>query len=145
MVERTVFAPLLRERTLSHLIRNRRNGRVLATRVVGAFDGRSRRVGLLRHVAFDPGEALLIVPTSAIHTCFMRFPIDVAFLTRAGRILKASTAVPPWRVAIALRAYAALELPAGTLTRCDTFAGDELVVESGASSDPGETKLRTSV
>jgi uncharacterized membrane protein (UPF0127 family) len=71
---------------------------------------------------------MIIAPTNAIHTFFMRFPIDVAFVTRAGRIVKACHAVRPWRVAGAIRAYAAIELPAGTLARCETLAGDALEV-----------------
>jgi hypothetical protein len=58
----------------------------------------------------------------------MRFPIDLAFVTRDGRIVKACPSVKPWRVAAALRAYAVVELPAGTLARCETVPGDRLIV-----------------
>ena len=71
---------------------------------------------------------MVIAPSNAIHTFFMRFPIDLAFVTRDGRIVKTCPSVKPWRVAAALRAYAVVELPAGTLARCETVPGDRLIV-----------------
>jgi uncharacterized membrane protein (UPF0127 family) len=71
---------------------------------------------------------MLIAPTNAVHTFFMRFPIDVAFVTREGRVLKTCEALAPWRIAGAFRAYAVVELPAGTLSRCDTIVGDMLAI-----------------
>lgn len=127
------LAPLLRKADARHELRNERNGRVLATRVLAAFDSRARRTGLLRHDRFPEGEAMLIAPSNAVHTWFMRFPIDLAFVTRAGRVVKTCAAVRPWRVAVSLRAYAVVELPAGTLARCDTVAGDTLAI---AAADP---------
>jgi uncharacterized membrane protein (UPF0127 family) len=121
--------PLIRNAQSPHVMRNSRNGRILAHDLVSAFDSRSRRVGLLRHESFSEGAAMLIAPSNAVHTFFMRFPIDVAFVTREGRIVKACQGVKPWRLAGALRAYAVVELPAGTLARCDTVAGDILTIE----------------
>lgn len=123
-------APLLRWPGSAHVIRNQRNGRVLANCVRRAFDSKSRRTGLLRKASLDEGHALLIAPSNAIHTFFMRFPIDLAFVTRGGRVVKTRAWVRPWRVALALRAYAVIELPAGTLDRCDTVPGDTLVIET---------------
>lgn len=121
-------APLLRSPDSPHAIRNQRNGRVLASRVLPAFDSKSRRTGLLGYQAFGEGRAMVIAPSNAIHTFFMRFPIDVAFVTRGGRVVKTRASVKPWRVAAALRAYAVIELPAGTLARCDTVPGDTLAI-----------------
>ena len=121
--------PLIRDGESPHRLRNVRNGCVLAQNLIPAFDSNSRRVGLLRHQAFPDGSAMLIAPSSAVHTFFMRFAIDVAFVTREGRIVKVSRDVRPWRIAAALSAYAVVELPSGTLTRYDTAAGDTLVIE----------------
>jgi uncharacterized membrane protein (UPF0127 family) len=65
----------------------------------------------------------------------MRFPIDIVFATRAGRIVKTCAAVKPWRIAAALRGSVVIELPAGTLARSDTRAGDSLVIVAAESSD----------
>ena len=121
-------APLLRHPESSHTIRNQRNGLVLADRVRPAFDSKTRRAGLLGYESLADGDSMVIAPTNAIHTFFMRFPIDLAFVTREGRVVKTRASVRPWRVAAALRAYAVIELPAGTLARCDTVPGDVLAI-----------------
>ena len=62
---------------------------------------------------------------------FMRFAIDVLFVSRAGQVLKISERLAPWTVAAwALDASDVLELPAGTAKASGTQVGDELVFES---------------
>jgi uncharacterized membrane protein (UPF0127 family) len=102
------------------------SGQVLATRVEPAFDSRSRRRGLLGRDALEEDTALIIAPCSGIHTFFMRFSIDVVFVTRAGKVLKTSPALPPWRIRIAFGAFAVIELPVGTIARSGTNVGDGL-------------------
>ena len=122
------FRPLLREPQGRQVIRNTRNGRVIADTLISAFDSKSRRVGLLHHRSFPQGEAMLIAPTNAVHTFFMRFPIDIAFVTRDGTVVKVCHGVRPWRIAAAIRAYGVIELPAGTLAAADTGVGDVVAV-----------------
>jgi uncharacterized protein len=123
------FRPLVRDRATDHIIRNIRNERIIARHLIAAFDSNSRRTGLLRHTSFPPGSAMLIAPSNAVHTFFMRFAIDIAFVTREGKVVKICAAVPPWRIAFAVRAYGVVELPAGTLAASDTVAGDGLLIE----------------
>ena len=120
---------LLRDPGTEHTLRNTRNGRVLATRLIPAFDSESRRTGLLKHEALPDGSAMVIAPTNAVHTFFMRFAIDIAFFGRDGRVVKTCAAVKPWRIAAAWGGYGVVELPAGTLAHHDTTAGDVLVIE----------------
>jgi uncharacterized membrane protein (UPF0127 family) len=122
------LAPVLRNPKSALAIRNQRNGRILADHLLPAFDSRTRRTGLLHHESLGDGHAMLIAPCNAVHTFFMRFSIDVAFVTREGRVVKTQASVRPWRIAAAFRAYAVVELPAGTLARCDTVAGDMLAI-----------------
>jgi len=124
----TFLAPLLRKAGGDHELRNERTGAAVATRVLTAFDSASRRTGLLHQDALPEGSGLVIAPSNAIHTFFMRFSIDVAFVSKDGRIVKVRAAVRPWRITGALRAYAVVELPAGTLERTDTRRGDRLIV-----------------
>jgi uncharacterized membrane protein (UPF0127 family) len=126
--------PFIVDPGLPYALRNMRNGRVLAHNVIGAFDSRARRKGLLGRGAFADGQAMVIAPSNAIHTLGMKFPIDVAFVRRDGRILKCAPAVEPWRMAVALRAYAVIELPAGALTRHDTKVGDVMTIVPAVSS-----------
>jgi uncharacterized membrane protein (UPF0127 family) len=120
--------PLLEAGPAGCGLRNERTGGVVASDLLTAFDSESRRTGLLRHTSLPAGSALIIAPTNAIHTFFMRFPIDVAFVEKDGRVAKTCAALPAWRIAWALKAYAVVELPAGALERADTRRGDRLVV-----------------
>jgi uncharacterized membrane protein (UPF0127 family) len=127
-VSASFLRPLLRDPRNEHTLRNTRNGRVLAHRLIPAFDSESRRTGLLKHEALPDGLAMVIAPTNAVHTFFMRFAIDIAFFARDGRVVKTCAAVKPWRIAAAWRGYGVIELPPGTLARCETGAGDVLVI-----------------
>jgi uncharacterized membrane protein (UPF0127 family) len=125
-VGKNFLAPLGRDTGAAWRLRNVRTGEVLANRVSAAFDSTARRRGLLGRASWDEGHALVIAPCNAIHTFFMKFPIDVVFVRRDGTVVKARGPVPPWRFSGALRAYAVIELPGGALTRCDTRRGDVL-------------------
>ena len=121
------LSPLLDEPASRWRLENARNGQVVAQRVLTAFDSATRRKGLLALESLPESSALIIAPTNAIHTCFMQFAIDVAFVRKDGRVLKTCDALRPWRIAAALWAKAVIELPAGALSRAETRAGDELV------------------
>ena len=73
---------------------------------------------------------MIIAPSNAVHTFFMKFPIDIAFVGRDGRVRKIREAVRPWRMSAALRTYAVIELPAGALHSTNTVVGDTLVIHS---------------
>jgi uncharacterized membrane protein (UPF0127 family) len=107
---------------------NRRTGGPLATQVETAFDSASRRRGLLGRTELPEGHALIIAPCNAIHTWFMRFPIDVVFTARDGRIVGARHAVCAWRAAWAVRGFATIELPAGTIVRSGACVGDQIAL-----------------
>ena len=61
----------------------------------------SRLRGLMfRREPPPPGEGLLITRCRAIHTLFMRFPIDALFLDADGHVVRALRAIPPWRLLV---------------------------------------------
>ncbi len=111
-------------------VRNERSGATLGQEV-GLADGWWRRaVGLLGRRELPDGSGLLLVPCSSVHTMGMRFPLDLAFLDGAGRILQTRPDLSPGRLAVGGRgAKAALELPAGTLAATDSREGDFLILE----------------
>lgn len=109
------LAALLRQPDATWRLAHEPSGAVLASRVRTAFDSASRREGLLKQDAWPPGSALIIAPCQAVHTVGMRFAIDVVFVDRAGSVVKVREQVVPWRIAGALSAFAAIELPAGTV------------------------------
>jgi uncharacterized membrane protein (UPF0127 family) len=101
----------------------------IADRVGLAGDGRNRRKGLLGREALAEGEGLWIVPCEAVHTFWMRFPIDLVYLDRKYRVIKIRTGVWPWRVSACLRAHSVIELAAGTMESTGTVPGDVLALE----------------
>src|SRR5712691_7383982 len=72
-------------------------------------DGPLRRMrGLIGRPGLPAGEGLLLSPAPAIHTAFMRFPIDALFLDRDLRVIEIVEQLGPWRVASKYRARAVL-------------------------------------
>jgi uncharacterized membrane protein (UPF0127 family) len=123
---KSFLSPLLRSGKPPFALTNTRNNRIVARTLLTAFDSASRRKGLLDHDALADGSAMIIAPTSAIHTFAMRFAIDVIFVSKDGRVLKVRQHVRPRRIAAAWRAHAVVELPAGAIERSDTRPGDQL-------------------
>lgn len=83
--------------------------------------------GLLGRECLEDGQGLLFMRCSSLHTFFMRFPIDILYVDKAGKVLKIAEAVKPFKlVAAPFRAYYALELPAGVVKRSKTRVGDHL-------------------
>lgn len=121
------LSPLLRAGSIAHVLENVRTHRVVADQLLTAFDSRSRRQGLLGRDALPDGSALIIAPSNAVHTFFMRFPIDILFVRRDGRVVKVRSTVRPWRITASLRAFAVIELPAGSLAQSGTTAGDSVI------------------
>src|SRR5258706_13717108 len=79
-------------------VRNRTRGTLLGDRVRLADTPRSRGIGLLRENGLEPGAGLWIFPCEAIHTFWMRFSIDVAFLDRDLRVKRVYHRMPPFRL-----------------------------------------------
>jgi uncharacterized membrane protein (UPF0127 family) len=98
----------------------------VARSIETAFDSPTRNRGLLGRTHLADDKALILAPCRSIHTFFMKFAIDVAFVNREGTILRRRDAVQPWRIQIAPRAFAVIELAAGALARANTQAGDRL-------------------
>jgi uncharacterized membrane protein (UPF0127 family) len=105
-----------------------RTGALLCERLEKADTWRTRLVGLLGRDGLAPGAGLLLDPCSSVHTFFMRFTIDVAFLDAAGVVVAVSPGLRPWRATrVHLRARRTLELPAGALGAAAVAVGDVLI------------------
>ena len=102
-------------------------GREVAARVEEADGFLRRGLGLMFRRELPAGHGLAITPCNSIHMFFMRFPLDVAFLDRDGRVLRAYHGIRPWRVSrVVRRARSAIELPAGTLAAAGVGEGSAL-------------------
>jgi uncharacterized membrane protein (UPF0127 family) len=104
----------------------RASGEVVCERAGLADTPLSRLKGLLGRARLGSDEGLLIRPTSAIHTCFMRFPIDAVFLDRQLVVVGVKSELRPWRFASRRGAKAVLELAAGESRRRGIQAGERL-------------------
>jgi uncharacterized protein len=117
------LSPILRDPTRKFTLVNGRTGATLAREIIPAFDRGTRNRGLLSHDSLPSGTAIILAPTFAVHTFFMKFPIDVLFVAKDGTVHKVRRAVPPGRVAACWRAFATIELVSG---RLDVIAGDRV-------------------
>jgi uncharacterized membrane protein (UPF0127 family) len=106
------------------IARNLDTGRVIADKVAVADTRATRAVGLLKRSGLDAGEGLWIVPSRGVHTCWMRFAIDLLALDERGVVVDRVSALKPWRIRLPRRGTAGvLELPAGALDATGTELG----------------------
>ncbi len=76
----------------------------------------SRLIGLMFKKSLAAGSGIVLKPCTQIHTCFMRFNIDVIFLDENLQVLHVIENMPPWRVSpLFLKSRYTVELPARTL------------------------------
>jgi len=79
--------------------------------------------------SLEPEEGLLLTKAmGGVHTCFMRFSIDVAYLNEQGQVIAVKENMKPWQIWVVRdrRAIMALELSAGRLKETATEVGDLL-------------------
>ena len=114
-----------------YIARDMQTGVVLASRVTLASTPAERGVGLLGRTHLDEGEALWISPCRGVHTCFMRFAIDVLAMDGDGRVVDVVSVLKPWRFRLPKSgSVSVLELPAGTLERAGTRLGHRVEIGS---------------
>jgi uncharacterized protein len=88
-----------------------------------------RLLGLLARDPLLADEALYLAPCASVHTVFMRYPIDVAFVDREGRVLKLVSGLVPYRAAWCPGAHGAVEFAAGAAARHGLATGSVLTIE----------------
>ncbi len=112
------------------LLKNKTKDIVLASDLKVAKSIWARTKGLLGHKSLPKEEALWITPCSSIHTCFMKFPIDVAFVDRNLKVTRISTSVKPWRFVFStFKSESVFEFSSGVLKPDRIEVGDELYVD----------------
>ena len=73
------------------------NTQLIADQVAIADSFFTRFRGLMLRKSLAPGEGLFLKNCSAIHCCFMRFPIDVVYLDDSMKVVGIET-VKPWHL-----------------------------------------------
>ncbi|MFL5735551.1 MAG: DUF192 domain-containing protein [Chloroflexia bacterium] len=109
------------------LIVNATRDTTLADKARRANGFLSRGRGLMFTDPLPDGGGLIIDPCNSIHMFFMRFPLDIVFVDKAGTIVFMYYGIKPWRMGRIVRgAKLAIELPDGTITRTNTQVGDHI-------------------
>lgn len=104
-----------------------RTGEIVSSHVKLATNFMARLKGLMFCKTLPAGDSLLLDPCPQIHTCFMRFQIDVIFLDHQNRVVAVRENIKPWRMTrFYLGAKRALELPGNSL-QGRVHCGDELI------------------
>ncbi len=111
------------------LITNLTRGTTLATDAKMADTWLTRLVGLLNRDNLNAGEALILLPCRAVHTCFMRFGIDVLFISKHNRVVGMVENMVPYKFGKTYKeAYQVVELPVGSIEMTETEIGDEIKI-----------------
>ena len=109
-----------------------RNGRWIAGPIEAAETPLERMRGLLGRDGLEGSSGMMFSGCSLVHTWFMRFPIDVVFLSREGRILKLCEGLKPFRMAGSWSAAGVLEMGAGMARLLGLEVGQVLSFEGEA-------------
>ena len=115
---------------------NKTKSQSLVTNVIVPKTMRERMRGLLGRDSLETGSGMLFYNCGWVHTFFMRFEIDLVFISRDHRVVHTNSALKPNRFSkICLGASMTLELPAGVVAQTGTEVGDKLQFNVSPLSD----------
>ena len=86
--------------------------------------------GLLGVSSLPKEEGLILIGEKSIHTFFMKFPIDVLYVDKNYKVIRADPNMIPYRLGpfVSQAAYV-VEMPVGTIANTVTKVGDQLNFE----------------
>lgn len=118
-------------------VRNLTRGTTVGNRIRVARSFLARGRGLMLDARLGPDTGLLIDPCGSIHMFFMRIPLDVLYVDREHRVVRAQQAIKPWRIGPLYTRGAAyvIELPVGTIERSGSAVGDQLQIAANRGGD----------
>ena len=90
-----------------------------------------RAHGLIGAASLSKDQGLVLTPCRAIHTGFMRFPLDVIFFSHEGHVVRMAARVKPFRVMWGdWAAWGVLEMQSGWFPWARLKEGDRLIFRS---------------
>ena len=108
---------------------NARTGQTVCSVLEQALDPTSRMKGLLGRDSLPADQGLWIEPCSSIHTFFMKFAIDAAFVSSGGEVLRIFRNLKPFRLAFGgWSARAVIEAASGEFGAGKIAPGDTLQI-----------------
>ncbi|MCK5850642.1 MAG: DUF192 domain-containing protein [Kiritimatiellae bacterium] len=85
--------------------------------------------GLLGRSSLGDGRAMYLAPAGSIHTFFMRFSIDLVFLSKQMKVMKIVRGVSPGRVVLGgSMAWSVFEMESGWFPSDALREGDEVTL-----------------
>ncbi len=112
------------------MIINQTRNAVLATHLEVADTADTRMRGLLKRTHLAENEGLMIRPCSSVHMMFMRFAIDVVFLSKNNHVVGLCPNLKPYQFSpIFFNSCCAIELPAGKIEATKTLKGDVIAIQ----------------
>ena len=119
-------------------VQNIRSQKILGTQIRCAQSFRDRLIGLLSTKELPHNKGLWITPCRSIHTFFMKFSIDVLFLSDQMEVIKMHSNMKPFRITPCYsKAKTVLELPSGTIHSSQTQLGDILSITNTSQKQDG--------
>ncbi|RPJ55037.1 MAG: DUF192 domain-containing protein [Dehalococcoidia bacterium] len=83
--------------------------------------------GLLGAAPLQQEQGLILVGEKSIHTLFMSFPIDVVYVDKTYKVIRADVNMVPYRLGPFVKQSAyVLEMPVGVIADTATQTGDQL-------------------
>jgi len=118
-------------------LQDKKSGRTIVPHLEMASNLWTQTIGLMGRKEIAGEGGLYIPHCNAIHTAFVRFPIDVMFLDGDMTVVRLISALPPWRMIGFVRgAKSVVELPAGTLRQKQIEVGQQFVLRLSAPELP---------
>ena len=108
---------------------NENNSEILADEIIVADNFFTRLKGLMFRKSLEEKLAMLIYPCNSVHTFFMKFPLDIVFLSKEYEVLHIIENMMPRKISPYIRkTKSVLELPAGVIKNTKTKKGDFLKI-----------------
>jgi len=103
--------------------------RCLLEKIEYAVDIKSRLLGLIGRSGIEEGWGLYFPRCSSIHTCFMRFPIDIIYINTGWKVVKTVEFKKPWRFSFCPGAAGTIETKGGWIRESGICRGMELEIQ----------------
>jgi uncharacterized protein len=109
------------------LLNQSKNNKEIAA-VIPAFGFVDRLVGLLKYPAMPSQQVLWLRPCNNVHTCLMRFSIDVVFVDKNLKVQSIKEKMTPFKFGWNMSAHSVFEMSAGSARAAGIEVGDQLHV-----------------
>ena len=108
---------------------NKNNNKLLASKVIMADTFMTRLKGLMFKKNLEKDTAMLIHPCNSVHTFFMKFSLDILFISKEYEVIYVIENMLPGKTSPLIRkAMGVLEFTSGTIEKTNTKKGDFLNV-----------------